>query len=127
MIGNGLGCPHDSATGECQQIARYYNPKGVLCWICEGKGSEGCEGCHGQRIVKYPCLHAEITDANVFQVIRLAGLMNKGFLPSSGGVLDQTQWFLQACEFIWSDQRRIEQHQTEQAESKNTQPSNRRR
>ena len=38
--------------------------------------------------------------------IELAGLFRKGLPPVAGGALDQTSQFLDAANFIWSEQAR---------------------
>lgn len=39
-----------------------------------------------------------------FRVIRMARLYEKGLPAVAGGQLDQAAMFVEACEFIWTDQ-----------------------
>lgn len=37
-------------------------------------------------------------------VLLYADLYAKGCPPVSGGALDQSNWFIQACRFVWSEE-----------------------
>ena len=36
----------------------------------------------------------------------LARLYDKGLSPVAGGVLDQSKWFIRACDYLWTEQNR---------------------
>ena len=46
-------------------------------------------------------------------LLRFAAYAEKGFLPNGRGALDETQWFLEACNLVWADQARHRQYAIE--------------
>lgn len=48
----------------------------------------------------------EYAGEDVWEAIEMAGFFDKGLPPVHGGVLDQTQIFLDAARFIWAEQAR---------------------
>ena len=50
------------------------------------------------------CCPRAYVGAEISDVIGLAELYEKGLPPISGGVLDQSEWFADACGTIWADQ-----------------------
>lgn len=49
------------------------------------------------------CPLAYVTD-DIWELIQLAGLYEKGLPPISGGSLDQAHIFVEACRIIWAEQ-----------------------
>jgi len=47
----------------------------------------------------------EMIPPDVWEVIQYAELYEKGLPPIAGGVLDQAKNFIEACRFIFSEQR----------------------
>lgn len=82
------------------------------CLKCNGKDPD-CPSCHG---LNKPCRTCggsghhvlaqcprQIVDANTWQLLWLADLAKQGTWPESGGVGDQTESFLGAAQFAWSE------------------------
>jgi len=44
---------------------------------------------------------------DVAEVLSYAAMYEKGLPPVAGGVLDQTQWFVRACDLIWADEAQL--------------------
>lgn len=45
----------------------------------------------------------------MFNFLELADFAKKGVMPSTGGALDQTKSFVNACRFLWAEESRAEQ------------------
>ncbi len=48
---------------------------------------------------------------DIWQVITLAGLYEKGLPPVAGGALDQAVAFIAAAEFIWQEEKQYKAEQ----------------
>lgn len=48
-----------------------------------------------------------VIDRDIWEVIRYAGLFEKGLPPVAGGVLDQPHDFVAAAEFIFNEEKKI--------------------
>lgn len=48
-----------------------------------------------------------MVDRETYDVLDYAELYQRGLAPISGGVLDQSHWFVRACRFIWADTARM--------------------
>jgi hypothetical protein len=48
-------------------------------------------------------------DQRIVEACNLAGIASKGLLPVSGGVLDQSAWFVSVWQMLESEQNRIDQ------------------
>jgi hypothetical protein len=46
----------------------------------------------------------KLAGSGINNLLRYVGYAEKGQLPVAGGVLDQSQWFLEACELVMADQ-----------------------
>lgn len=73
------------------------------CPNCGGS-AKGCDHCEYGRIRITRCPLLEVTD-DVWDVMDMADFYEKGLPPVSGGTLDQSYSFIQACKFIWSEIR----------------------
>lgn len=71
-------------------------PTMMECPCCEGAG---CKECSRGMIQITGCPQRLIT-ANGSRVIAALGLCEEGHLPASGGVMDQTPWFIR-CRAIY--------------------------
>jgi len=72
------------------------------CLDCNGAG---CEQCDGKGYLDVTMCPQQYVTRDVWQVIEYAALYEKGLPPIMGGVLDQAQIFLAACQFIWAEER----------------------
>jgi hypothetical protein len=63
-------------------------------WIPNDDGTrEKLEGCPRKLLTP-----------GTFQLLKLVRFADKGNLPNGKGPLDETQWFIDACSFVWSEQ-----------------------
>lgn len=72
------------------------------CTACNGT-DDNCEACGGggkQRLTTCP---KTIPDAATWRVIQLSEFAERGAFPIAGGVLDQSQSFLDACRICWRE------------------------
>jgi hypothetical protein len=46
----------------------------------------------------------KIITGDIWELLQAARLAEKGILPLPGGWLDQTQWFVEAVDFVWGEQ-----------------------
>ncbi len=72
------------------------------CVNCGGKGCIECEDTGKFAITKCPL---EFITTDVFELIALAELFEKGLPPVAGGVLDQAKIFVDAARFVFQEQR----------------------
>jgi hypothetical protein len=75
----------------------------MQCTVCGGN-DDHCKACDGwgkQRITSCP---KEIPDAATWRVIQMSEFADKGSFPIAGGVLDQAQSFLDACQICWREE-----------------------
>lgn len=78
------------------------------CVTCGGKG---CDSCSDGVWELNECPRTMI-DETTADAITYARYARSGFLPASGGMLDQTEWFTDACRMIWNEQDIIEMGMT---------------
>lgn len=74
----------------------------MTCLVCKGSGCKECNNTGEIDITQCPL---EFIEREVWDVIRYAELFEKGLPPVAGGVLDQAYCFIEACEFIFGEQR----------------------
>ena len=70
---------------------------------CTACGGIGCDECRDGRIEITQC-PLEVITPDVWEVMELAQLYEKGLPPVAGGALDQASIFVQACRIIWNDE-----------------------
>lgn len=73
----------------------------MICLVCKGAGCKECNNTGEIIITQCPL---EFIDKKVWEIIRYAELFEKGLAPVAGGVLDQANCFIEACEFIFNEQ-----------------------
>lgn len=80
---------------------------GVLvdCPECNGYG---CKNCNGDGRHKYSDCPQKIIDRNTKDAIGFAELMEKGFLPCEGGLLNQSAALIEHCKFYGEEKCRVE-------------------
>lgn len=74
----------------------------MRCVICDGDGCPACDKSGMMTITQCPLTF--VTE-DVWQVIELAELYEKGLPPVAGGALDQAKMFVEAARFIWQEQK----------------------
>jgi hypothetical protein len=85
--------------GKCKDTGR----KQLECVGCFGKGCDHCN--QGGSIILEGC--AKQQAGALGQAITLMDMADKGHLPVSGGVLDQSAWFIEAYRFYSADIEQI--------------------
>lgn len=76
------------------------SPIELECIDCGGSGCDKCEGSGRIRITDCPL---KLITEDVWEVIALAELFEKGLPPIAGGVLDQAKIFVDAASFIFQE------------------------
>lgn len=83
------------------------------CPACGGKPGSGhpqCKTCGGSGDWAITsCPRALITD-EIADFIQFADLARDGNFPVSGGMLDQSCSFLDACRFFWAQETKMRDH-----------------
>jgi hypothetical protein len=74
----------------------------IECPSCNG---QGCDECAMGLIRLSECPNKECSD--MFQVVQLADLFEKGVMPIAGGALDQSAWFVDAVNILKADESRV--------------------
>jgi len=77
-----------------------------VCPACEGQLDE-CDRCGGEGDIDFGCCPLTVIGRDVWEVIKYAGLFEKGLPPIAGGVLDQAYNFVAAAEFIFGEEQKI--------------------
>ena len=72
----------------------------MVCPGCEGAGCDECKNTGGIDITECPL---KIITRDVWEVIKLADLFEKGLPPVAGGTLEQAKIFVDAAGFIFSE------------------------
>lgn len=93
----GLLCK-DCNSGVCRDLA----PKQFECVSCYGKGCEMCNDTGRFETSECPQQIARPMVA----AVEMFDMADKGHLPVSGGVLDQSAWFIEAYRFYSADVER---------------------
>ena len=75
----------------------------MWCPLCDNDGGE-CNGCGGRGTIELTACPQQELDVELVEVLRLAAMYKKGLPPVAGGALDQSRWFVEACEFLWTQQ-----------------------
>lgn len=60
----------------------------VACPVCDGSGCDACDGGDFEPGCPYEFLRG------YYSVIEMAGMTTDGMLPVSGGVMNQSAWFM---------------------------------
>jgi hypothetical protein len=68
---------------------------------CAGKGCHECDDKGFWELQQCP---KKFVSREIVEAIRFAGFAKRGSWPVAGGVLDQSKWFVDACELIHGDQ-----------------------
>jgi len=64
----------------------------MRCYSCGGKG---CDQCNDGVVEITSCPKKQIT-SDIVMLLKMSEIMDTGIAPVSGGVLDQTQCFIDA-------------------------------
>jgi hypothetical protein len=107
-------CQHCTA-GHCDDPPSPDEPARLLCPRCQNNIDPAeqptCEACEGRGyILITQCPHQVLGNCGAWDVIRAAGFAEKGLMPSGGGWLDQTQFFIDALEQVWAEQAQWKRH-----------------
>jgi len=77
----------------------------IECPSCGGTGCNECADLGKIRLVG--CPHQTV-DRELWDAVELVGFAEKGHLPVSGGMLEQTRFFADALRFLSSEHARLE-------------------
>jgi len=70
---------------------------------CVGCGGNGCLECDDSGILKIARCPLELISGDVWEIITLAELFEKGLPPVAGGVLEQAKTFVETAKFIFRE------------------------
>lgn len=87
------------------------------CQACFG-GTPGCERCKGRGRVRHMRCPSSMATPEGRHVVRLLGHYRCGFLPASGGILDQPAKLLFLLDLAAGEVARIEEHERESSDRK---------
>jgi hypothetical protein len=69
------------------------------CPECSGRGCKNCDDGYWE-LRECP---GKFIGQQFHKAKQFADLAKRGILPVAGGAMDQTQWFLDFCQFYWSE------------------------
>tara|TARA_R110002167_G_scaffold115982_2_gene290656 strand:+ start:3143 stop:3481 length:339 start_codon:yes stop_codon:yes gene_type:complete len=108
LIRNGLLCK--SCGNDCRKDYES-DEVTVACPACDETGFTNsglpCEHCDGGSFL-VDCCPRETVGFEISEAINLAGFADKGLLPSAGGLLDQSAWWMSVYRHFTNEQSRIE-------------------
>jgi len=90
--------------GECLSELSAESWAEVECPICDGYGK--CSACDGGTFKLTQC--ARVYTRELVKAINMVSMVDKGFLPSAGGLLDQSAWFLDLMSAVNNEQNKID-------------------
>jgi len=71
---------------------------------CAGCGGRGCPTCGQTGQIEIAECPLRIVPREVWRLLELAEMYDKGLGPVAGGTLDQAVTFVEACRQVWADQ-----------------------
>ncbi len=92
-------------TNRCVECPTDQDPCCIDCPECDGKGCEQCQE-RGQFLLT-ECPYKTHLTPEVCELVYFANLYKKGVPPVAGGALDQSAWFMEACNAFWRDQEAL--------------------
>lgn len=72
----------------------------MVCPGCEGKGCDECRNTGGIDITDCPL---NLITSDVWEIIALADLFEKGLPPVAGGALEQAKIFVETARFVFGE------------------------
>lgn len=82
----------------------------IACVECDERGCERCGGTGYWRLTECP---KKFIGGDIARTANIVTLCDKGHLPVSGGLLDQTNWFISFWQFLTSEINAIESERLE--------------
>ena len=87
----------------------------ILCPECDGVRPNDCESCESEgKLRGYKLMRrcpASFQTLDVSLAMRAYYMMEKGFLPADGGLMDQPAPFMQFCRILGNELARIKAEQ----------------
>ena len=80
----------------------------IACPSCDEKG---CDECDYEGWLKITNCPQQEVSRDVMDFLELADFAKQGAFPIEGGTLKQSQSFLSACRFLWSEDAQAEAQQ----------------
>lgn len=74
---------------------------------CPSCGEKGCEECDEKGRLTVTSCPLRAVPLHLFRSLDLAQIYRRGLPPIAGGALDQSAWFVDLCQFAWSEAARI--------------------
>ena len=81
----------------------------VACWACD---QTGCSNCRDGYVIINGCPR-EFVGSEMISAINVASLCTDGILPASGGLMDQSAWFVDLWTNLRNNEEQIKQEQAE--------------
>lgn len=72
---------------------------------CPACGGKGCRHCGPDGLLHVTDCPLHVVPDEAWQLLRLARLYEKGLPPVAGGALDQAAAFVEACDFVWNEEK----------------------
>lgn len=103
LVRNGLACR--ACGDQCVESISESNPVKIECPICDGTKCAECTDGFFDLI----CCARHYADNELVEAINMTALVDKGFWPVAGGILDQANYFVNLYQFVTSEQSRIDE------------------
>ena len=78
-----------------------------IIFECPECGGKGCDKCDDGKWNLNECPR-RFLDEPAIETLAFARFARDGSWPVAGGMLNQTEWFTDACRLVWSEQSIIE-------------------
>lgn len=91
----------------------------IACVECEETGSDAfgelCQACNGEGHIRLDGCPRSYIGSEMTNAINIATVCENGILPITGGLLDQSGWFVDVMSVLRTEQNRIENERWEEA------------
>lgn len=75
---------------------------------CPDCNETGCEKCDGLGYFEIEGCPQKLMTRDTREILKLSEWVEKGYLPTTGGLLDQSASFLEHCEFYQDEKNRAD-------------------
>lgn len=97
-------CPGDE---KCQEMPGKNIAVDIQCVVCNGLNFDKCDYCGKTGAIEIKDCPEKIITSDIWMIMELAKLYAKGLPPVAGGVLDQAHNFIEAVNYIFSEEYKL--------------------
>ena len=84
---------------------------GAIQVACPSCNENGCGHCDDLGFFKVDCCPQEFIGRDLIGFVKFCDFAKRGTMPIAGGMLDQTNWFIEAANCMIDEDRRVKSDQ----------------